>query len=322
MTTPWMTSDDLIDAVKRKISFPIAQNTFSEDDILAFCNEEMMISQVPSMLQFHEEFFVFTEEVPLVTNKQSYAIPKRAIGMKLRDVFYKDQQGQMYEMTRINPDDKPFFDTSSNNNRSIYRYMFEGNSVVLVANQQAPTGSLVMKYFIRPNKLVRNSHAGYIQSIIDNLNGTTSLVLDQVPSQFLVSSNPIQYGTVDFLQTDGGHKILGINCPILSISNLTVVVSTANIPEELVVGDYLCPQYECIIPQIPDDLHTVLSERTCARILASMGDAAGLKDVNDKIADMEARQGTLIDNRADGSAQKVLARHTHLRLNTWKLRRF
>ena len=71
MATPWMTTDDLISAVKRKISFPISQNTFSEEDIIQFANEEMFIAQVPSVLQYHEEYFVYRVQTPLVSNIRS-----------------------------------------------------------------------------------------------------------------------------------------------------------------------------------------------------------------------------------------------------------
>src|SRR5690348_4097049 len=105
---PYYSSNTLIEAVKRNIAFPIAQATFSEEDILRFADEEMFLEQVPSIMQYHEEYFVFNEEVPLVANQTRYPIPKRAIGMKLRDLFYKDTQGQLVEMSRINPDDKSY----------------------------------------------------------------------------------------------------------------------------------------------------------------------------------------------------------------------
>ncbi len=108
-TTPWYTSDKLIEAVKRKIAFPINQNTFTEDDILAFANEEMFIAQVPAVMQYHEEYFVYRVQVPLVTNISRYSIPDRAIGMKLRDLFWSDASGNYFEMTRISSGDKAFF---------------------------------------------------------------------------------------------------------------------------------------------------------------------------------------------------------------------
>ena len=48
---PYFTSADIVEAVKRKIAFPIDQVTFTSNAILSFVNEEMMISQVPSVLK-------------------------------------------------------------------------------------------------------------------------------------------------------------------------------------------------------------------------------------------------------------------------------
>ena len=110
---PWYTSDDLVNAVQRKIAIPLNQRTFSKEDILAFGNEELVISQVPDILMYHEEYFVFSEDVTLTPNVQRYPIPERAMGMKLRDIFYVDTNGNLFEMTRINPDDKAYWQRES-----------------------------------------------------------------------------------------------------------------------------------------------------------------------------------------------------------------
>jgi hypothetical protein len=80
----------------------------------------------------------------------------------------------------------------------------------------------------------------------------------------------------------------------------------------LIPGDYICLANECIIPQIPPDLHNGLAERTSARILAALGDQAGLQASNQKIAEIEQRQGNLMSTRDDGNVQKVNGRHSLL----------
>ncbi len=162
---PYYTSNDLIEAVKRKISLPISQETFSEDDILRFCNEEMYISQVPSVLMYHQEYFVFPVEVPLVSDKNRYSIPDRAIGLRMRDVMYKDAQDNLCEMTRIDPSDKAFFQQSSDHS-SIHKFYIEGNDIVLVPEIiGGVTGSLVFYIYLRPNQLVQNERAATLEDI-------------------------------------------------------------------------------------------------------------------------------------------------------------
>lgn len=406
--TPWMTSDDLIESIKRKISFPVYQTTFSDQDILDFATEELMISQVPSVMQFHEEFFVTTRDVTLKPNKTKYPIPDRAIGMKLRDLFYKDTNGNLFEMTRIAEDDKAFFQRNMGTYQTISKYYLEGNDIVLSPDGvQSPTGSLCFVYFLRPNRLVPNERAAIINCFtktltIDNttlvagdtftindvvftavsgspstnefqIGGTsivtaTNLVSAITISGVITSANngspstaiitlcysdlenttfsttnsdafEIQVGQgiqfdsipsnitngsiIDLLQTKPGHKIRDYDITLGSnaISGNIINFDEGVIPSDMVIGDYICSQNECIIPGIPPDLHTALAERTCARILSAIGDTQGLASTNEKIAEIEQRQGTLLDNRVEGSIKKVRSRHSLLSLGKMSYRR-
>jgi hypothetical protein len=135
---------------------------------------------------------------------------------------------------------------------------------------------------------------------------------------------------IDFLQTKPGHKIwlYDVKIPLTGISGSSVVfnkkdlmVTTSTIGVEavstalagLVKGDYICLANEAIIPQLPPDLHNGLAERAAARVLEALGDQQGLQSAMVKIQDIEQRQGNLLDNRVDGSPQKVLNRNSLLR---------
>jgi hypothetical protein len=173
-TTPWYTSDKLIAAVKRKIIFPVSQNTFTEDDILAFANEEMFISQVPAVMQYHEEYFVYRVQIPLITNVSRYAIPDRSIGMKLRDLFWSDSSGNYFEMTRISSDDKAFFQRNIGANQALHKFYLENNDVVLTPSVVGdPTGKLNFFVFLRPNQLVRDSRARIFTAFTQDLTLTS-----------------------------------------------------------------------------------------------------------------------------------------------------
>lgn len=407
--TPWMTSNDLIEAVKRKIAFPVSQNTFSEEDILRFANEEMFISQVPSVLQFHEEYFVYRVVTPLVTNISRYAIPDRAIGMRLRDLMWSDSSGNFFEMTRINADDKAFFQRNIGANQAIHKFYIENNDVVLTpAVVGSPTGNLNFFIFLRPNQLVKNDRARIIQSFTQDItvannsaiasgdvititiatqtpqplpydiaitaganatataaNIVTAITAAAIPGLTAVSSGPTVTCTfddittlfvalnetafsvssqigfnfnvdasslfainskIDFLQTKPGHKTYVFDIRVRAVNGSNVKVNRSDLLVDLAtgfgftpqtvniqVGDYVCLAGESIIPQLPPDLHNMLAEKTAARILASLGDQAGLAMANDKIKEMEYRQGSLIDGRVDGAPQKITSRNSLLR---------
>ena len=430
---PWYTSADLIQAVQRKIAIPLNQRTFTSNDILAFANEEMMISQVPDIMIYHEEYFVFSEDIPLIPNQTRYPIPERAMGLKLRDVFYLDDNGNLFETTRINADDKAYWQRESAVINLMQKYYLEGNDLVLAPqNVQSPTGSLRFSYFLRPNNLVDNTRAAIVSSFFTNLTivssqmnfGDTltigqSLVFTAVsgtpvnPREFqLVQGNDLLTATnlatainvdgtysaaanspnqvqvtytnltkiiqlsqqqieidiendddysaiqqiqinfvpsnpasilvsnligfnvpagvpanitlttpVDLLQTKAGHKLYSKDVPLAAVSGTSLQINMNYVPLNFVVGDYICQQYECIIPQIPTDLHNGLAERVCARILAAQGDMQGLQISQAKIADIKKSEGSLLEDRVDGSTPKINQRKSPLSFMRMGIRR-
>lgn len=138
---------------------------------------------------------------------------------------------------------------------------------------------------------------------------TQGVVFDAVPE------NIADGELVDFLQTKSGHKIRGMDVEIPSggVSSNVINFDADDVPEDFIVGDYVALANECIIPQIPTDLHTALAERACARILSAIGDQQGLQATNEKLQEIEVRQGNLLDNRVANQPTKVLARKSLLR---------
>lgn len=412
MANPWLNSSDLIEAVKRRISFPSYQSTFTSNDILQFANDVMREEILPNMMQYHEEFFVTSSYITLEANQSSYSIPNRAIGMKLRDVMYADGNtspshplGNLYEMTRINADDKGWFDSDAIQNNNPFRFYVQGNNIVLLpAVSSTPAGSLVFYWFMRPNQLVEESRAFVISAFsktitVNNasvtagdtitlgveLNGvitntiftagtnfaigaTSSLTATNIVTAInaanlgftasngnpatniitlsysnrnntvassdavafavqstlgLVSANSVPTNItgnsyVDILQTLPGHKTINYDVivPANGVSATTLSLQEADVPDHIVVGDYVCSRNECIIPQIPPELQSNLVQRVCSRILEAIGDKEGMAVSEAKVEKLDQKEAALIDDRVDGSPQKVLNRHSILRYNS------
>jgi hypothetical protein len=314
---PWLDSDGILAAIKRKVAIPDSQELLTDEEILAFVNEEMSVSMVPSILSYHEEFFVTrlleggADSVELEANLSRYPIPSRAIGSRLRDLFYQDTNGDLREMVRVNPDDKAFYNNASaQSSNALSKFYLEGNDLILVpAVNASPTGSLVFTYFLRTNQLVDVDRAATISSI-GTVTSTVTLTCEAAIPSHIVAGE-----LIDFIQTDSGHQCIGLSIPVVSVSSNQITIAAADLPSTLAVGDYLCIEHECIIPQIPSDLHIDLVERASARIMAAIGDTAGLQTAMAKVAENQAKQGILIDNRVEGSPQKVVSRGGFLRNN-------
>lgn len=518
---PYYTTDDLIESVKRRISYPLSQNTFQYSDIVAFLNEELQLSAVPAVKMEHEEYFVYKKTMPLVDGISRYEIPDRAIGMALRDVKYSDPYGNFYDMSRIAPDDKAFFQQSNGSNQTISKFYLEGNELVLTPQvRSGAQGLLNFFIFLRPNNLVRNDRACVIQNylkeftisnanlqigdefiiytgvqspnpvqtiftainssaqtIVDidingvittvnphgfavgnstniNLTGVTGLSPNltnqlvgvvstgsntfqisgisitnagtggsySIPNQFVIGGTDIstainlnnainaagitnltssntssvtigrvtvlykdisvdfavvkaEYNTnpvgitydqnnlyinfdqlpstytdpetdittplyvggtsyVDFLQTNPGHRTYTYDVKLVSSVNTVGAFAISDLKTYQVngsggemtyynikVGDYICLQHECIIPQIPPELHNALAERAASRILMAIGDVQGYQISQAKIAEMNKMQETLIGSRVESSVTKVFNRNSLLRLGKSRFRR-
>ena len=391
MAKSYLTSRDLIETVKLNMSFPVSANTFSEEDILNFANQEMFGVQVPTIMEVHEDYFTFSEDVPIKANKSRYDIPYRAIGMKLNDVYSIDSNKNVSHLTLIQNTERANFDVYGGNfSSNAYHYFIEANQICL-SPQVGPSVSnsgLRFVYYLRPNSLVMNERAAICQNFtrdvtISMINmlpgdvftiGETDFIADTdfaigatdlatatnlnvaINMQGLYSStltsnviivrtdsveieiktsNILAFGIenkqgiefdqvplnitngsfVDFLKVKGGHRTYKIDVKLGKnvVSDTIVKFGMNDVPVDFEAGDYICSQFECIIPQIPSDLHNILAERTVARILEAIGDTVGLQTANAKISQLESRQSTMIDSRVDGSPRKIVNRQSLLR---------
>lgn len=316
----YFTSNELIASIKRRAMIPANQVTFTDDDFLKFANEEISLGLLPSILRLREDYFLFTEEIPVEADKSVYDLPHRAIGNKLREIAYRDSNGNIYEMTRIGIGDLPEYNIPFTQNR-IHAYIIKNNSIELVPGLSGgPTNAfLVMSYYLRPNELVAESRAG----IIKEINRTTGeIYLVDLPDDFATTDSIGCTQTYDFVESRSPHRSIGIDFELQSISttNKSITVAVSDIPDNLQKGDYVNFSGETIVPQIPADLHVVLAHRVAARCLEALGDMQGLQMANQKLAEMEDKTTNLIDNRVEDSPKKVTNRHSHLRWGLYKRR--
>lgn len=194
MSVGYLTSSTLIATIIREAMIPNTQSTFQESDFLAMANQEMRLGLVPSIMQHHQEYYVRdSAPVVLVANQDAYAIPYRAIGSKFREVFYQDTDGNLRSMTRISPDDRPYYQQTNFQNRFIYFYL-QGNEVVLMPQVGSnPVGALIFSFWMRPNELVDESRVATIlsETIVTNLSGSINNISATNPG---VCTTPSPHG--------------------------------------------------------------------------------------------------------------------------------
>lgn len=300
----YYTSEELIDSVKRRINIPTNQNTFSDEDILAFADEETMLAIVPAIMSLHEDYLLFQEDADLVASQSDYVIPHRAVGNKLYDLQFVDENGNCMEMSRATVAERPLngtYDTTP------YSYYVMNNKVVLMPDIGASvTGSLRFIYYIRPSSLVATTAVG----VITGIDTTTGIVtIAAFPDDFDTNAE------YDFYKAKSPHNVLAKDLSVSAVSSAgkTLTFDADELPGDLEVGDHVAISQQCAIPQIPSDLHVYLAQKTAERILESQGDLEGLKLAQSKSAEMEVRAGSIIDNRVDESPIKLVNHSSPLR---------
>jgi hypothetical protein len=300
------TATVLIEGIKRRASIPENQATFESRDFLAFADEELLLGIVPAIMSVHEDYFLFEIEVPLQSGKKEYEIPSRAAGNKLRDLQYKPDPRSYVEMTRTGIGER-FGDNLSND---IKKYYVKNNRVVVSdALASSTAGTLNFVFYIKPSQLVLEERIGIIQGINNLNNGTTQIVINAVPSNFNTS---IKY---DVYKSDSPRTILEIDMIPLTINTISrsVTFNTADIPNDLKVGDHLAQAGESTVAQIPNEFDAMLEQMVACRVLEAQGDTQGLQNALLKLKQMENAGGMLIDNRIDDAPVKIINRFSTLR---------
>ncbi len=315
MANASLNSTQLIESIKRRAQIPQAQNTFQPADFLAFANEELSIGILPDLMAFHQEFFLATAEVQLQPNISEYPIPSRAIGSKFQDMVYLDNAvpvKNINEMTRISPEDIVQYQGATTFN-GLRTYYLKNDSVVMMpAVGDSVTGSLQFFYYLRPNQLVDVSRVAIITAMdIITSPGNTIISVNNVPSN--IADNTL----IDFMQTSPNHKTYSfgvlLSAGATNSAAKTITLPTTLVPTNLVIGDYIATEGECIYPQIPSELHSVLAQRVAARCLEALGDTAGLTNANSKLSEMVQKSGNVVDNRSEGAPIKIVNFHGFLR---------
>lgn len=307
-----MTSNELIRNVQITSMIPVNQSTFTTEDFLQFATNELQLRLVTLVRSQHEDYFLFSHEVPLEENRFSYPIPSRASGNNLRDVQMKTSPNNYSEMTRIGIGDRIYNNSWSPTYMPVsglQRFYVKNNNIVLVTNSlpNPAQTELCFIFYIRPSKLVPDDQVG----IITGINRTTGeITLQNIPDDYTTSAK------YDFYKGSSPYNMLKIDFSLLSVNTTTntVTVDPDDIPVELEIGDHLPLAGEAIYPQIPCEFHPMLSQMTANRLMESLGDTEGLAAGMTKLAEMQQSLNMLIDDRVEDAPQKLVNRFSLTRL--------
>jgi hypothetical protein len=285
---------------------PVAQNSFSDADLLSFATEEMRLKVVPSVLSVREEFYVTDYSTPLVANQSNYKIPYRAIGGRVRFVYLRQSDNTVAPLAQLPIEDIIEYQSVVYSYQNSGFYIQNDELVVLPAIVGATSGSLSLKYYLKPNDIVELSRGAQITAIDRN---SGQITVASTPSNIAVNTE------IDMIGSTGNFKTKGIDIPVLNVNTVTkiITIDPVSIPSDLQVGDYLCTAGESVIPQVPAELQVMLAQAVACRVLEALGDTAGLQNANAKLTEMEGKLLTVIDSRVEAPSRKATNRNSFFR---------
>ncbi len=294
MATNPYTATYLLAALKRRGMLAAHTDTLTDADFLAFADEELQSEIVPFIMSMREKYFSAYADVTTTAGTAAYALPKRAIGGKLRHVAIAD--GTAYRaLTWVEPESVEG-DTSTGAPTS---YSIRGNDVVLYPAPSAAV-TLRMHYYQRPSRLVATTAVGRIATISGNR--LTLTMAAALPATFTSG----EY--YDVVKGSGpGFETLQIDNYATGSATPALTLTTAA-PASVAVGDFVCLSGETPIPQIPVELHPWLAQRVVLRALEALGDPKAA--VAEKTADrMRKVAATLLAPRVDADPRVIINRN-------------
>lgn len=251
------TTAAFLTAVRRRAMLP--QNVgrgLLDDDILAIANEELQSNVQAYVSRVNGERDVTSLDYLLVSGQDKYRIPPIAVGDSVRDVLLKEGD-VFYPLEYLEPE-RAFMDVQG--------FYFEGDNIVLAPKPQAG-GTLRVKVYRSLPKLVATA--------------PTNEVLGASGSSLTVTTPVTSPGYYDIQTADGDFVARGLwivsgtthayafsqdPCPLDPF-----IVSYISLPAGARSLAYLVPSGESYYLPIPEVLEPVLTLRTVAAVLSSLG---------------------------------------------------
>jgi hypothetical protein len=298
------TGDKLLESVKRGITIPFNQTRFTDDDLLAFADEELETTIMPIILGMREEYAVYEEDVALVAGVSKYQIPSRAAGRILRDLELQIDSQTSVSLAYIAPDDRNYYTNSSNYGSNPTGFYFENDKVVLIPSPiSSPNQSLKMRFLMRHSQITKVSNA----RAITNINTTTNELT--LASPF---ANTVQAATlVDLIKSTSQPVIRDYDLALTNVSGN--IVTLPSLPSDLAVGDYVAIAGQTPVLCLPEETHQVLAQAVAVRVMEAQGDAQAMQIAQANLDRKVKAMQLIMMPRIEGETQVVMQRNGLLR---------
>lgn len=299
-----VTVDAMVSLVKQQTVVPNTASLFSATNVVNLLNYEMTRKVVPLIKALKEEYWVVTTSQQIQADVNDYAIPYRAAGTALRDIALMDNNQNLLQLVRYEPEDVKFPLIPYNSPYFRLGYYLQNNSVILFPPQVSNyvAYQILMKWERRPSNLTLSTNCGQVTSFDEN---ASTITLSYVPSSWTANTT-----TVDVINNLPPFDSIADDVVITNISSLTITVSVPSAYSttfwDLIAQNYwVAPSMTTPIPQIPYEAFPFLTALGKKSVLQGLVDANAMKDVDAEIEDTKVLINSILTPRVEGTPKQL-----------------
>jgi hypothetical protein len=214
-----------------------------------------------------------------------------------------DSSGTRYELTRVLVEDLSNFNYSEDSSS----FYIEGDDIVMPGKNR-PSDYLRIAYYIRPSEMVEEDRVATITNITSNSNDYV-LTVNEIPSVFTVGA------TVDITDKKKPFGLCVVDSTITAINQISkqITITRQATDENISVDCVLSLSEECIVPQIPVEVHSLLAQRVVCRCLESLGVKEDLSTAMARVSEMESKLQGVLSERVEGAPLKIISKRGFLK---------
>lgn len=286
-------ADELITAAKEEGVFPGSAEASFTPRIRRLLNREQRLYLMTVLKSVREEYQEQTQSIPLVSGVQTYRLPTRAVaaGIKLVERL---MGGEHVVLEPISQRDAAVY---GGDGYGTGDYVLEANNLRLLPSVTA-SGALRITYYRRFNTLVAADEAAEVEDI-DTVTGEVTLA--SLPSDF-ASDTPF-----DLIRGTPHFDVLAMDIAA-SLVGSVLTFTPAELPSDLVVGDFVALAGQTPICNAPLEMQDLLVKRAVYVYLLGQGDpkAAAAKASMDE---SEQHAKALLSPRVEASEALLINRN-------------
>lgn len=281
------TTSRLIDDIKLMGHVPISQNTFDEEKLLRLATLEIQTPIAAQILSTRGGYYLgYLDIPPDAANDGIYQIPAGSVCGAIMNI-------ELVVNSSIIPvniiEESEQLSTISPTSTS-YGAFLRGNYFQILPIP--PVGMCRVWFTKRTSDLIQTIHAAQVTGIASNVISVSS-----VPDTIAVNS------LVDACGDQPPFNLLGEALTVTGISGTDITLSSA--VSGLSLGDWLAPNGQTPVPQIPVEFRILTAQRVVCKIYELQGYLEKLKAAEAKLEKYEKNTFSLITPRVKNNTKIV-----------------